>query len=49
MYKAHKILIAGIGNRSDAKKLVSWWNANTGYYHFIQMLSKKYYNVLRQL
>ena len=49
MYNSHKILIANIGNRADARKLVSWWNAHTGHYHFVQMLNKKYYNVLRQL
>lgn len=49
MYKQHKILIARIGNKKDARLLVSWWNANTEHYHFVQMLNKKYYNVLRQL
>ena len=23
-------------NKSDARKLVDWWNANTKYYYFIQ-------------
>jgi len=37
-------------NKSDAKKLVSWWNANTKYYHFYKKRGgENLYNVLRQI
>ena len=36
-------------SKSDAKKLVDWWNGNTEHYHFKKkdVSSKKYY-VIRQ-
>ena len=41
-------------NKSDARKLVSWWNANTKYYHFYKKQTGSYkkgnlYNIYRQL
>lgn len=35
-------------NKSDANKLVSWWNENTPYYHFKKNVGKLY-NIIRQL
>jgi hypothetical protein len=35
-------------NKSDANKLVSWWNANTPYYYFKKKVGKLY-NIVRQL
>jgi hypothetical protein len=36
-------------SESDAKKLISWWNANTNYYHFKQKQNYgKLWNVIRQ-
>jgi hypothetical protein len=35
-------------NKSDAKKLISWYNAHTKYYHFIQKQRfGKLYNIIR--
>ena len=36
-------------NKSDAKKLVSWWNANTEHYHFMRKQDiGKLYDIIRQ-
>ena len=35
-------------NKSDANKLVSWWNANTPYYYFKKKVGKLY-NIVKQL
>jgi hypothetical protein len=34
-------------NKSDARKLISWWNAHTPYYHF-KRKSGKLYDIIRQ-
>lgn len=34
-------------SKSDARKLISWWNANTRHYHFKQK-SGRLWNVMRQ-
>lgn len=35
--------------KGDAKKLRSWWDANTDYYHFaVKMNNKKRYKLVRQ-
>jgi hypothetical protein len=37
--------------KGDARLLVSWWNANTTYYHFKQLICKRHgnplYNIIR--
>lgn len=45
--KQFKVIHSGV-NKSDANKLVSWWNANTAYYYF-KKKSGKLYNIIRQL
>lgn len=42
------ILLIKNVNKSDAKKLIDWWNANIKYYHF-KRKSGKLYNIMRQL
>jgi len=35
--------------KTDARKLVKWWNSNTKYYHFIQkQCFGNLYNIIRQ-
>jgi len=48
-----KIIFSSV-NKSDAKELVSWWNANSPYYHFYQKQTSSYkkgnlFNFIRQL
>lgn len=44
-----KILFEKV-TKSDARKLVEYWNANTDYYHFVRKRDNdKFYNVIRQL
>jgi hypothetical protein len=42
----NKVLIKNV-SKDDANKLVSWWNANTSYYHFKQKSVGKLYNIIR--
>jgi hypothetical protein len=42
-----KVLFYNV-SKSDANALVSWWNANTKYYHFKIRWGKRY-KVVRQL
>lgn len=35
--------------KGEAKKLASWWNANTKHYYFVKKQdNSKYYKVVRQ-
>jgi|JFJP01.1.fsa_nt_gi hypothetical protein len=45
--KEFKTIHSGV-NKSDANKLVGWWNANTPNYYFKKKVGKLY-NIIKQL